>query len=576
MDELENELKLSFIEEAVQLMVDFEQSLLTLETSPKDRPTLEKLFRVAHNFKGSSKAVGFDSLGEFTHQLESFLLKVKDGQIDAKASTISVLLACSDHLTKWINALKQDFEAVLAYDHLIAAMNGQTDAPAEVSEESMVPNGDLFKEDESEPTETVHALELPQTENPKPVAKPKTAAANDESIRVSIQRLERLINYVGELVILQTVLKEQTNLQASSFFKKTVHQMGKVTKEVQDISMSLRMVPLKQTFQKMQRIVRDTSSSLEKKINLVIKGEDTEVDKTVLESLSDPLVHLIRNAVDHGVESPDLRLAAGKSETGTVSLSAFHQSGHLVIEVKDDGGGLDPQKLRNKAIEKGIIKSTAILSDKEAFNLIFAAGFTTKALVTDVSGRGVGMDVVRTNIEALQGDIQIETNLNEGTCFRIRLPLTLAIIDGMIISCQKERYILPLSHVHESLRPSQEDLHFVSGLGDVLSLRGEKIPLFRLDQIIGSGTTFPEIFKSTVIVVRTEEKAFCVVVDDIIGQHQVVVKQLGQELNGIKGISGSAILGDGRPALILELSELIKKAKPAKINNSQSEKRRAA
>jgi two-component system chemotaxis sensor kinase CheA len=257
----------------------------------------------------------------------------------------------------------------------------------------------------------------------------KAAAAVDESIRVSLSRIDRLMNNVGELVILQTVMSQQKDTFASPLQQHTVTQMEKIIREVQEISMSLRMVPLKQTFQKMQRIVRDTSQAISKDVELIINGDDTELDKTVLEQIGDPLVHLIRNAVDHGIETPDEREKAGKSRTGHVRLSAQHRGSHVVIEIRDDGKGLDAKKLVAKAIEKGILKPGAVLTDEEAYRLIFAPGFSTKQEVTDISGRGVGMDVVKTNIDSLQGTVELETELGKGSSFRILLPLTLAIVD---------------------------------------------------------------------------------------------------------------------------------------------------
>lgn len=571
MDDFEKEMKIGFIDEAMQLLADAEQCFLTLETNPSDKPTLEKIFRLAHNLKGSAKAVGFIGLGEFTHELESFLIQLKDGKIAVSPASIALLLKCNDHVTKMILILKEDLNANPEYQLLseelkLAASGQMAEAPVEASA--------------SAPTEALPA-EIPSadhdgfSEEIKVVKAQPKAAASDESIRVSLSRVEKLLNYIGEIVILQTVLREQSYTDNVALLRKTVHQMGKVTKEVQDLSMSLRMVPLKQTFQKMQRIVRDTSTELNKKVSFVLHGEETEVDKTVLENLGDPLVHLIRNAVDHGIESAQDRIAAGKPEMGTVHLKARHQSGSLIIEIIDDGAGLKAEKLKNKAIEKGILKANQQISDKDAYNLIFHSGFSTKAVVTDVSGRGVGMDVVKTNIEQLQGEIQIETTEGKGTCFRIRLPLTLAIIDGMVIRCNNERYIIPLSHVHESLRPTKDDVHYVSGLGEILSLRGEKLPLYRLRSIFHpSSASELHIEDATAIVVRGEGKAFSVLVDDIIGQHQVVIKQLGQEHQNLKGVSGSAILGDGRPALILELSELIKRVKSRVI--SPQEKRSPA
>ncbi|MCM2282605.1 MAG: chemotaxis protein CheA, partial [Bdellovibrionaceae bacterium] len=484
-------------------------------------------------------------------------------------ASISLLLRCNDHVTKMVAILKEDPTARTDDTALLEELRHRQCAGAEeMNDESPVepieafPSAHATTHDEVQPPHATPAATAPA---PARSAPPPSGTGNtpaDESIRVSLKRLEKLLNYVGEMVILQTVLKEQSGASATTSLRKTVEQMGKVTKEIQDLSMSLRMVPLKQTFQKMQRIVRDTSASLGKKVQLNIQGEETELDKTVLENLSDPLVHLIRNAVDHGIETTEARRAAGKSDVGQISLSAFHQSGNLVIEVRDDGGGINADRLREKAIEKGVLKPGQILSDRETYQLIFHSGFSTKAVVSDVSGRGVGMDVVKTNIERLQGEIQIETELGKGTCFRVSLPLTLAIIDGMIIRCANERYVIPLSHVHESLRPQDSDVHAVSGLGEVLCLRGDNIPLMRLSSLFQPQSIRSVVKDSTVIVCRFDSGAFAVMVDDIIGQQQVVIKQLGAEHRQLRGFSGSAILGDGRPALILELSELVKRYRP--------------
>lgn len=621
MDEFERELKLGFLDEASQLMADTEQCFLQLETSSGDTSVLEKIFRLAHNLKGSAKAVGFDELGEFTHQLESLLLKMKNKEIPISGGTVSLLLRCNDQIVTMIAALKTDPESKTDCSVLLAEiqnnLNGvpsaqttpaqvaaapkvqevaspqpvtqvSAEAPAvdpvanaalkaeldalleaqcaapqrlsQASAESVTPAASVVT--------TVHAA--PPAPAPKAAASGGAASTTvqvDESIRVSLNRLEKLLNFVGEMVILQSVLREQVQESASMLMKKTVNQLAKVTKEVQDISMGLRMVPLKQTFQKMQRIVRDTSSKLDKKINLKLVGEDTEVDKTILESLGDPLVHLVRNSVDHGVETPRERLAAGKPEQGEIILSAYHQSGTLVIEVRDDGAGLNATKLINKAIEKGILKPGTQLSDEQAYALIFHSGFSTKAVVSDVSGRGVGMDVVKTNIERLQGTIQIETVLGQGTCFKINLPLTLAIVDGMTIQCEKERYVIPLAHVHESVKPNPEDIHFVTGMGEVFALRGESIPLYRLNDLLGRKSAKASS-DMIAIVVRNGKTAIAVLVDDILGQSQIVIKQLGAEHQNLKGFSGSAILGDGKPALILELAELVARYKPSVVSRS--------
>lgn len=645
MDDFEKELKLGFLDEAMQAIEEVEQSFLVLESNPQDKGVLDKIFRLAHNLKGSSKAVGFEQMGAFTHEFETLMLKLKNGEMPVLPQTINLMLRCNDFVRNMVETLKENLDAQFETQDLIneienakagkleeiassvveteeiateipdASAFESFEAPAESLIESnevvnagvtletelaavlkadedlgfqseldvalskvkeittseivtsapvtavQTPQQPVIQETPTSPAASVAPVVTvaPSTETPKK-SETKTSSSNvqaDESIRVSLTRLEKLQNYVGEMVILQSVLREQLTENTSLVARKTAQQLGKVVKEIQDISMSLRMVPVKPTFQKMQRIVRDTAQALNKDVLLKLSGEETELDKTVLEKINDPLVHLIRNSVDHGIESADLRLANGKKAQGEVQLNAYHQSGKLVIEVKDDGGGLDAEKLRNVAIKKGILKSTQTLSEQESWNLIFAPGFSTKEQVTDVSGRGVGMDVVRTNIQELSGEIQILSERGKGTTFKIILPLTLAIIDGMVVEVAKEKYVVPLSHVHESLKPESNQVQFNTGLGEVLLLRGENLPIYRLANLLSKKSN-ATADNSIAIVIRTGKEPFALLVDDIIGQYQVVIKQLGPELQNLKGFSGSTILGDGRPSLIIEPLDLVK------------------
>jgi len=391
-----------------------------------------------------------------------------------------------------------------------------------------------------------------------PVASPSNKV--EESLRVSLSRLEKLINFVGEMVILQSVLAEQVSGSSSLQLRRTVHQLSKVTKDVQELSMGLRMVPIKPLFQKLQRIIRDVSAQLQKNIEIDLVGEDVEVDKTVLERISDPLVHLVRNSLDHGIEATDQRLTAGKSQKGTISIRAFHLSGRLNIEVADDGGGIDPDKILASAKKKGLVSAGQSFSPRDAQQLIFLSGFSTKAEVTDVSGRGVGMDVVRTNVMELGGDIQIDSEVGKGTTFSISLPLTLAITDGVLVEVGNQRYVLPQTYVHETISVEREQLQEKTGVGTVIMLRGEPIPVVDLGALLrmkGNTTNSADV---TAIVAKTREGLVAIVVDRITGQLQVVVKQLGREAQNLRGIAGSTILGDGMPALILEVPELVKAA----------------
>ena len=611
MDELEVELKTCFLDEAAQLLEEIEQSFLTLESDPQNASVLEKIFRLAHNLKGSSKAVGFNELGMFTHEFESYMLKLKRGELPVTPDSVSLLLACNDHIQKWIAAFRTDLSATVDSTALLeriqnaslAPTSAQAPADATALSEATPVQADLepiladefadmkaavaeleqlvpMQVDSAERQTPASTAEVPiapvSTHSPPiqpqslaqapqtpslsqaPEAKAPTAAApTDESIRVSLKRVESLVNTIGELVVLQGVLREQSLHQDLSLLRKTIHQLGKITKEAQDVSMSLRMVPMKPLFQKLQRIVRDTSGALSKKVRYVTEGDESELDKTVLEQLGDPLVHLVRNALDHGIEGPEARMASGKSAEGTLTLRAFHQSGRFVIEIQDDGAGINPDRLMKKAQEKGILKPGATLSKDEAIRLIFHPGFSTKTEVTEVSGRGVGMDVVRTNIEALQGDISIETEVGRGTRFTIKLPLTLAIVDGMVVTSGEQRYIIPLSHVRESVRTSDHPIQKSTSLGEVLLVRGENLPLYRLNKLLGNKRKTQEDSERIAGIIESSIGCFAAAVDDVLSQQQIVIKKLGAEMNKVKGYSGSAILGDGKPALILELSDFV-------------------
>lgn len=547
MDNFENDIKRDFLTEAKDLLSSTEACFLNLEKSAEDPQILNQLFRLAHNLKGSSGGVGFSELADFTHKLESLLLALKEKKLSITKAIIDLLLRCNDHLITTIEVLQNDLGANCAN-------------PALSAELTQALNAGYGQEENPVRTE-------PAPEAPMPIlaAAPAPAKSKEENIRVSIARIENLLNNVGELSILQAVMVQQAveNSPAiSPLMRETLASMSKIIKETQSISMSLRMLPIKQTFQKMARIVRDTSQAIGKDVELHLSGEETEIDKTVLEQIGDPLVHIIRNAIDHGLEDAEGRQSAGKSLTGHVFLSAFHRAGHIVIEVRDDGKGLDADKLIAKAKAKGLLEAEAVLSPEQAYQLIFLPGFSTKEQVTDLSGRGVGMDVVRTNITSLQGSIEIETALGKGTGFRIFLPLTLAIVDSVVIRLGEERYVVPLAQISEFFRPQESEINLVYGRSELLTLRDETLPVFRLSTLLQrEPKTRNPAWQLTALIIRdNSHRAFAVLVDQIIAQQQIVIKPLGSEVKGKAGLIGSAILGDGKPALILDLFELTRAA----------------
>src|SRR3972149_1686994 len=385
---------------------------------------------------------------------------------------------------------------------------------------------------------------------------------SSETVKVDTQKLDNLVNLVGELVIANALINEvlvnanNTNTSAN----KNLSQLSKIVKDIQDQVMSMRMVPLKSTFQKMARLVRDVSTKTGKKVRLEVSGEETELDKTVIEEIGDPLVHIIRNSVDHGIEPQDERIAKGKPADGLVRLNAFHKGGNIVIEIEDDGKGLCKDKLLKKAIEKGLVEESASLSDQQIYNLIFAAGFSTAEKITDISGRGVGMDVVKKNVERLRGKVDISTVEGKGTKISIKLPLTLAIIDGMIVQVGAEKYIVPMLSIEESIRPNKEHISTVQHRGELLNIRGKLLPIVRLHNLYNVNPKKINPWETLILIVEGEGQRCGVLVDELLGQQQIVIKSLGEQFRNVRGVSGSAILGDGCVSLILDVGGIMNMA----------------
>ncbi len=379
------------------------------------------------------------------------------------------------------------------------------------------------------------------------------------SIRVDLDKVDRLVNMVGELVITEAMLRAQTRDLPAEKFAGLIHgvdELSQHTRELQEAVMAVRMQPVKSVFSRMPRIVRDLSAQLGKDIKLEMNGENTEVDKTVIESLSDPLTHMIRNSVDHGIESPEKRIAAGKPAQGTIHLSADHRGGRIVLEIRDDGAGINREKVLSKAREKGLVALDAILTDEECDNLIFLPGFSTADKVSNVSGRGVGMDVVRRNIESLEGNVKLTTQPGKGSLFTISLPLTLAILDGMIVRVGREHYIVPITSIIETLRPKSGEVRRVEGQTEVLNMRGEFIPIVYIHKLFSVTEAETDPSKALIVLVECNGSKLGLVVDELIGQQQVVIKSLEANADPVKGISGATILGDGRVSLILDMNGL--------------------
>jgi two-component system, chemotaxis family, sensor kinase CheA len=383
-----------------------------------------------------------------------------------------------------------------------------------------------------------------------------------QEVKIDTIKLDNLLDMVGELVIAGSMVRANPNVQNISDRKLAADlgQLSRITTELQKTTMSMRMVPIKQTFQKMVRVVRDTAKKRGRKVNLELEGEHTEIDRNMVEKFYDPLMHMVRNSVDHGIEDAEERRAAGKPVDGTVVLAAYHKGGNVCIEIRDDGKGMDREQIIGKALENELISEADLetMTEEEAYHLIFKAGFSTAEVVTEISGRGVGMDVVQRTIDELRGKVEISTKLGEGTTFTIALPLTLAIIDGMVVEVGSERFILPTISVAESLRPAHEDYNTVQGRGEMIMIRGNLLPLVRLHDIVGVEPTERNPWDALVVVVEHHGQMRCLLVDRLIGRQEVVIKSLGEGLKGVKVVAGGAIMGDGRVGLILDVEGVFK------------------
>lgn len=388
------------------------------------------------------------------------------------------------------------------------------------------------------------------------------------SIRVDTEKIDKLINLVGELVITQSMitdLSEKFTLAQLPVLQERITQLERNTREIQERVMSIRMMPIGSAFHRFPRLVRDLAGKSGKQIQLVMTGEETELDKTLIEAIGDPLTHLVRNSADHGLELPEDRLAQGKSERGTIRLHAYHDGGNICIAVEDDGRGLNREKIIRKAVEKGIIADGSNMSDEAVYQLIFRPGFSTAETITDVSGRGVGMDVVKRNIEGLGGSVDIQSAMGKGSRLTLKLPLTLAIIDGMTVRVGQDNYIIPLIAVTESIRPKPNELQRIVGKGEVVSLRGEWVPVVKLYEAFCLTPDFTDPSQALLVIVETDGRRLAVLVDELMGQQQVVIKSLEENFRKVEAISGATILGDGQVALILDVPGLAKLARVGHI-----------
>lgn len=599
---------IDFITETNEYLDNAEAALIELEKRPESKKLLNEVFRFIHNIKGISGFLNIGDVQQLSHTAESMLDKARDGRLAFSPQVASAALDTVDLLRLMITGVEAALQGrcyctpdgyAALIERLLDIMTGELHAnnndprSGDNRRNEMTQDNTNIAPDPEE--ETIHMEEEPVDvsslekamdaagefmpemneeiaaagpETPPPPLDKKLEPVNDilkkqncskgqsleAFVKIGTGRLDTLIEAVGELVVANAMIKRKAEQEEDLTSEHVQHstQLDNITRDLQELAMSLRMVSLKPTFIKMSRIARDLSYKSHSEVDFTYSGEDTEIDRNVVEEITSPLVHMVRNAMDHGISPPEERERLGKPRRGRVHLSAYHEGGNVVIKLEDDGRGLDRDAIVKKARAMGLVAEDAELKEKDIFDLIFEPGFSTAAEVTDISGRGVGMDVVRKNIENLRGRIEIQSERGRGTAFIIRLPITLAIIDGMMVKAGVEEYIIPTISIQESLKPAPENLSTVVNEGEVASIRGELMPLLRIGELLGIEGAAEDPLDGLLIIIEDNNERFALLVDDLMGQQQVVIKSLGKIVGRPPGIAGGAIIGDGSVALIID------------------------
>ena len=553
-----------FITECSELIEMAESALLDLEESPNNEELINTVFRAFHTIKGTSAFMGLDPISEFTHFVETLLSMVREGELPFDRACADINFESIDILNQMLSVVEDaeggdPLHKPAQYDSMIKVLHAISEKGVEPAKALEEIRGKDAAGPKTNPVKDI----LPDsdaTEEESSVAdKISSKSDSESSVRVSVSRLDRLIDMVGELVIAHSVVAQDKAIPNDSDLQKKVNHTTKILRELQDTSLTLRMVPLKATFHKMNRLVRDLSRKAGKQVKFSTFGEDTEIDRNMVDVINEPLIHMLRNSLDHGIEEPEERLKSGKDASAEISLSASQEGGKVVIEIKDDGRGINKDKILKKAIEKGLVDPEKKLSEKEIYNLIFLPGFSSAEKVTDLSGRGVGMDVVRRSIEQLQGKVDVTSELGVGTTITIELPFTLAITDGMLVRVGNQRFIVPTINIDMTFRAQESDMFTMMGNSEQVNFRGHSVPVIRLHDLFEINGAKESLLEGTLLVIKNNNRRYALLVDEVIGQQQLVGKSIHM-LTKMSHISGGAILGDGRVGLILDTAALMDSA----------------
>ncbi len=561
-----------FVQEAEELLQNAEQNLLKWENIPENSDIIADLFRNMHSFKGNCGFFGFADMERLSHQMETLLDAVKSGQ-DLGSQPGELMLGQIDVLRDAMSDLSQGGGGSIPdltrhIQELAALLQGAppapapsaTDAPAATRPAPPTPPPPAPPEPAPAAPKAAPAAAPKGAAETRPAAKAGPSQAKRQDIRVDLEKLDNLINLIGEIVIAENMLIRNPDLDGLELenFNKAGQHMSKLVRELQEMAMIIRMVPVSGLFRRMIRLVHDISLKSGKKVELRLAGEETEMDKTVIETITDPLVHILRNSCDHGIEPPEERRRLGKPEKGIVRLSACHEEGEVWITIEDDGRGLDRDKLLAKAISKGLVEGDGSeMPDRAVFNLIFAPGFSTAEQITDISGRGVGMDVVRQNLDKIKGRVEIHSKLGQGTRINLRIPLTLAIIDGMLVRVGQTKAIVPTLAIREAFRPQREAITTTPDGEQLVRVREQFLPVLRLHEVLQKEPDSDRVQDGILIVLENQDNRVCLLVDEILGQQQTVIKGLSDYIGSVRAVSGCTIMGNGEVCLILDIGSLM-------------------
>ena len=590
-------LLVDFISESKEHLEEATAQLLSLENDPDNEEAINSVFRAFHTLKGIAGFLNLDEIKNLAHDTENLLDLVRKHEVNLTPSLTDLVFEALDWMTRLINNIGEGLQSdgmivteveLTSFIERIKASakangngGGAQERPTSKLGEILVKSGavDPIQLDDAiqeaqifEPEKKIGEVLVEKNlvsseavndalkeQHQERIKASRKAVELKETLRVDFQRLDNMINTIGELVLAEAMINQDEvilDLHSEDLTKK-LYSLRQVSRKLQELGTTIRMIPISGTFQKMARLTRDLSRKSGKPVTFTTQGDETELDRAYVDLIADPLVHMIRNAVDHGIESPQDRVNAGKSEEGYIHLRAYHEGGNIHVEVSDDGKGMDPEVIYNKALEKGLISDEEKMTEQEIFQLIFLPGFSTASEVTEVSGRGVGMDVVRRNIKELRGQVAINSELGAGTNFKIILPLTLALIDGMLVRSGDERFIFPVLSVVESIRPNHDMLSTIVGKGEMISLRNRQLALYRLHNLFNIPNAKEDISECLVVVVENDGRQIGIVVDDLIGMQQTVIKSLGQGIIDTRGLSGGSIMADGTVGLIVDIPGLM-------------------